>query len=395
MGQRAIIALREEEARRKLEKKRAAAERKKQRAEAVAQRKATEIIFLGAGVSGRLNDKRCHVERLTELGLPVLATPSDVADMLGVTIPHLRWLCFHAEAMETAHYTQFEVPKRTGGVRVLAAPKRYIRHAQEWVLENILSKVPVHDAAQGFVPGRSTVTNARLHQGRELVINLDLRDFFPSITVHRVRGIFESFGYSPAAATVLSLICTESPRRVMSYGGKRYFVAVGDRALPQGACTSPALSNLVTRRLDKRLVGLGTKKGLAYSRYADDLTFSAASKADVNVGFLLAQVRHIVEDEGFRVNEKKVHIQRKGGRQKVTGIVVNQPERLSIPRAERRRLRAILHNAAKTGLEAQNRDNIPNFEAHLRGKLAYFSMINPAQAKPLIEQLARIAKKQY
>lgn len=388
----AIRTLEAEAIRLKEEKKREAAIRKKQRAEDVARRKATEIIFLGTGVSGRLNDRRCHVERLTDLDLPVLATPADVAQALCVTIPHLRWLCFHAEAMESAHYTQFEVPKRTGGTRVLAAPKRYIRHAQEWVLQNILAKVPVHDAAQGFVPGRSTVTNAKLHQGSELVINLDLKDFFPSVSVHRVRGIYESLGYSPAAATVLSLICTESPRRVMSYGGKRYFVAVGDRALPQGACTSPALSNLVTRRLDKRLTGLAAKKGLSYSRYADDLTLSAAHREEVNVGFLLAQVRHIVEDEGFTVNEKKVHLQRKGGRQTVTGIVVNHPDRLSMSRTERRKLRAILNNARRTGLEAQNRSGHPSFEAHLRGKLAYLSMINPAQANPLLEQLDRLTR---
>src|SRR6202034_1585335 len=108
----------------------------------------------------------------------------------------------------------------------------------------------------------------------------------------RARGLFESVGYSPCAATLLGLLCTESPRTAVEHDGKKYWVAVGDRALPQGACTSPALSNLVTRKLDRRLAGATKKVGWTYTRYADDLTFSTDRDHKKDMALLLARVRH-------------------------------------------------------------------------------------------------------
>ena len=164
---------------------------------------------------------------------------------------------------------------RGGRLRELAAPAEQLAAAQECILTNILEKVPTHDAAHGFVPGRSTVSNAMPHVGRAIIVNADLSDFFPSITFPRVLGLFRWLGYSPAAATILALLCTESPRKTVSYAGTLYHVATGPRALPQGACTSPALSNLIARGLDARLAGIGHKLGWTYTRYADDLTLSA------------------------------------------------------------------------------------------------------------------------
>ncbi|MCU0671888.1 MAG: reverse transcriptase family protein [Myxococcota bacterium] len=383
----AIEARRRERAEKKAAKKAEAAKKKAARAEAIATRRATDVIFLGEGVSSQLHDRRAENERLEAFGLPVIVTPEQLAAHLGVTVPRLRWLAFHQEAAQTTHYVQFEVPKRTGGTRVLAAPKADIAAAQTTILETILAKLPLDEAAHGFVTGRSTVTNARPHQGRDLVINLDLSDFFPSVTFPRVRGVFRSFGYSPAIATILALLCTESPRRPLTYDGRSYEVAVGPRALPQGACTSPALSNLVARKLDRRLRGLATKHGLTYTRYADDLTFSATAEKRSELGMMLARMRHVIEDEGFALNPKKVRVQRKGGRQTVTGIVVNEPTKLGLPRTEVRRLRAILHAARIQGLQSQNRERHPDFRAHLAGKIAYLAMIDPARAKPLREAL--------
>ena len=374
----ALAQLRAEERERKARKKREAAERRERRAREIAERRRTDIVFLGRGVSHSLADRRAHVEKLEARGLPVLATPKDVADALGLPIPRLRFLAHHDEALQRAHYVQFEVPKRTGGMRTLAAPKPDLAKAQTWILEHVLAKVPVHDAAHGFVPGRSTATCARPHRGRAAVVNLDLKDFFPSITFPRVRGVFAELGYSPAAATILALLCTECPRREVRFAGVTYHVAVGERGLPQGACTSPALSNLVARRLDARLAGLAEKRGFAYTRYADDLSFSTGDPKAVAP--LLAIVRKIVREEGFRENGKKTRVQRAAGRQTVTGLVVNEPDRLGLPREEVRRLRAILHNAKKTGLAAQNRGGHPDFEAHLRGKIAYLAMVDAPKA---------------
>jgi retron-type reverse transcriptase len=374
-------------------KKKAEAEaRKKKHAEDVAHRKATDIIFLGRGVSKGLADRRANVEKLQAAGLPVLASPADVAQALGMTIPQLRWLSFHTEATPKPHYVRFTVPKKSGGTRELAAPHQKMAAAQEWILKNILEKIKTHEAAHGFVAGRSTVTNARPHAGQYAVVNCDLKDFFPTVNVHRVIGVFVELGYSPAAATVLALICTECPRRVVNYAGAAMHVATGPRCLPQGACTSPAISNLVSRRMDSRLAGICRKLGFVYTRYADDLSFSASapegmSKDDAlhpnrKVGYLLARIRHITQDEGFIVNEKKTRLQRRNTSQRVTGIVVNTTT-LRVPRKTVRKMRAILHQAKKTGLAAQNKSNRPNFEGHVRGMISYIEMINPQQAMKL------------
>jgi RNA-directed DNA polymerase len=225
------------------------------------------------------------------------------------------------------------------------------------------------------------VTNAKAHLGQTLVVNLDLSDFFPSITFPRVRGLFQWAGYSPAAATLLALLTTESSRSAVEHDGTRYWVAVRERALPQGACTSPAISNQIARRLDRRLAGAAAKLGWRYTRYADDLTFSGDPAAKARTGFLLARVRRIVGEEGFRINEKKGRVQRSAARQEVTGIVVN--EKLGVPREEVRRIRAILHAAQKTGLAAQNRTGDTSFEARLRGKIGYVMMVDPAKGRAL------------
>lgn len=389
-AQLAVTASEQERAERKARKKAEAAERKRKYAEAVALRRATDIVFLGRGVSSRLHDRASDAAKLSAIGVPILATPADVATALGLTISRLRWLAFHSEAATVTHYVRFNVPKKSGGVRQLAAPHETLADAQQWILANILSRVGTHDAAHGFVPTRSTVTNAQPHVGKPIVVNCDLKDFFPTITFPRVRGIFHQLGYSPAVATILALLCTECPRQEVTYAGRPFHVATGPRSLPQGACTSPALSNLAARRLDARLAGICRKLNFTYTRYADDLTFSADFSANDKIGYLLARVRHITQDECFAVNEKKTRVQRPHVAQTVTGIVVNT--RPGVPRDVVRRLRAILHRAKTEGLAAQNRENLPHFEAWLDGMIAYVQMVNPKQAGPLREALAALPR---
>lgn len=384
-AQAAVDEERERKARDKAARKEQAAARRAQRSAEVARRKTTDIDFLGRGVSGRLGDRRSLVELLESRGLPVLSTPADVARALEISVSRLRWLCFHTEAATRTHYTYFEVPKRSGGTRLLSAPHASLAAAQGWVLHQILERLSFEEPAHGFVKGRSTVSNARPHLGQDLVVNLDLQDFFPSITFPRIRGLFQKLGYSPAVATVLALVCTESPRRAAEFDGQRYWVAIGPRGLPQGACTSPALSNLVSRKLDRRLSGMATERGFTYTRYADDLTFSAPAGKREEVGRLLARVRHVAAEEGFTLHPRKGRVQRAGGRQTVTGIVVNQKPALA--REEVRRLRAILHGARRTGLEAQNREGRPYFAAWLRGKLAYLAMVDRERGLAMLREL--------
>jgi retron-type reverse transcriptase len=380
------VAKQREEALKKKEAKRAAsAERKRVKAEQSARRRAEDVIFLGAGVSSGLADRRSNVEKLQKLGLPLLSSPKELADAMGIPVPRLRWLCFHSDAAEKTHYKYFEVKKRSGGTRLLAAPMPALKKAQRWVLDTILSKLPVTDAAHGFVPGRSTATNARAHLGRNLVVSFDLKDFFPTIRFKRVRMIFKELGYSPAVATHLALLCTEAPRRKVEYDGKVLWVASGERALPQGAPTSPALSNQAALLFDKRIKARTTKRGWTYTRYADDLTFSGESLKRENIGWLHAAVRHTAEDEGFALNPKKGRIMGDARRQQVTGLVVN--EKLGVPRELVRRVRAILHQAKKNGLAAQNREQRADFKLWLRGTIAYIAMADPEKGKKLLEQL--------
>lgn len=367
------------------EEKRAEAERRRaERAEAIRRRRATDIVFLGRGVSGGLADRRANIERLQAQGLPVLATPADVAKALGLDVSRLRWLAFHSEATAVTHYVRFQIPKKSGGTRELAAPHRDLARCQEWIRIQILDRVPLHEAAHGFVAGRSTLTNARPHLARAAVVNADLKDFFPTVTFPRVKGVFQQLGYSPAAATVLALLCTECPRGRVNYDGRELFVATGPRGLPQGACTSPALSNLVARGLDGRLAGFAKRLGWTYTRYADDLTFSADGVAMGQTGRLMTGLRHIVGEENFTVNEKKTRVQRPKTRQTVTGIVVNKHPNVS--RETVRRLRAILHKAKTEGLAAQNRENHPRFEGWVRGMIAYVTMVNPERGRELLAE---------
>jgi retron-type reverse transcriptase len=374
-GEAAVRADREQRAQLKAQKKAEAARRKKERADAIAQRRATDILFLGRGVSGWLGQRTSEVEKLAALGLPLLSTPAELAAALGLTIPRLRWLAFHNEVTTRVHYVSFTVPKKSGGCRILSAPHRTLAVAQRWVLTNIVACLPVENPAHGFLPGRSILSNADAHVGRAVVVNLDLESFFPSITFPRVRSVFRRAGYSPAVATILALLCTECPRKPVRYEGKLYHVATGPRGLPQGACTSPGLSNQVARRLDRRLGGLAAKLDATYTRYADDLTFSGGPGLNAKVGYLMARVRHLAEEEGFTVNAQKSRVQRRNQAQVVTGLVVN--DRPGVARKEVRRLRAILHRARTEGLEQQNRDGRPNFRTWLEGKIAYVSMVRP------------------
>src|SRR5262245_846107 len=384
-------AVAEDKARRaalKAQKKKEAADKKARHAAAVAQRRASDIVFVGRGVSARMHDRASDAARLASLNLPVLHTPADLATALGLTIPRLRWLAFHTDVATRIHYVHFTVPKKSGGTRTLSAPHKTLGQAQRWIFNNIVRRLGVDISVHGFVPGRNIVSNARPHTGRAVLVNFDLADFFPSVHFVRVRSVFARLGYSGAVATLLALLCTDCPRREVRYDGKTYFVATGPRGLPQGACTSPALANHVAGRLDRRLTGLAGKLNLVYTRYADDLTFSAAEPMKERVGYLMARVRHIAQDEGFTVNEKKSRVLRRNAAQLVTGLVVN--DKPTLRRRDIRRLRAILHRAAREGLDKQNRTGHPHFVAQLRGKIALLHMVRPELAAKFRTQLTSV-----
>ena len=164
-------------------------------------RRQRELLYLGEGVSGGLNEARSDEQSLARHALPALHDATDLARSMGLELGELRFLAWHREVARVSHYQRFTVPKKTGGERRISAPMPRLKRAQYWVLDNVLAKVPVHEAVHGFLPGRSILSNAAPHVGQAVVVNLDLQDFFPSIGLRRVRGVFRQLGYSPQVAT--------------------------------------------------------------------------------------------------------------------------------------------------------------------------------------------------
>jgi hypothetical protein len=325
-------------------------------------------------------------DKLTRLGLPVLRTEREVADWLGVSLPRLRWFTFHRPVDGTSHYVRYTIPKRSGGRRVILAPKRDLKRLQRKVLRDLLSRIPNCDCCHGFAQQRSIATNAAPHVGKQVVLNLDLKDFFPTVTYARVRGMYMALGYPFAVASTLALLCTECEREPFDKRQERVYVSVGPRCLIQGAPTSPALANMVAFRLDRRLQGLAASHGFAYTRYADDLTFSGDDPETALR--IMTAAGYIITDEGFTVNRDKTHLYGRSTAQRVTGLVVN--DQVSTPRELRRRLRAIIHNAKTTGLQAQNHQGHRDFRRHLEGQISFIHGVAPEQAEALREALAAV-----
>jgi RNA-directed DNA polymerase len=303
-------------------------------------KKKSEIIYLGEDVSQGLHFNENKIDALQKNDLPIFVNEMELATAMGIELKELRFLAFNRKVSTVSHYQKFYMPKKSGGKRQISAPMPRLKKAQHWILENILNKVPLHHAANGFAVNRSIVTNAQPHVGKDLVLNMDVKDFFPSIHFKRVKGLLQKLGYSQKIATIISLICTEAPTEEVSIDGKNYFVQKGNRVLPQGAPSSPAITNILCYKLDKRLQGLATKLNCNYTRYADDVSFSAGK--DVDAQQLVWRIKKIMQDEGFTVHPDKIRIMRKGTQQEVTGVVVNKE--LSVSRKKLRAFRALLHN---------------------------------------------------
>lgn len=224
-------------------------------------------------------------------------------------------------------YHSFQIPKRSGGTRTIHAPDDALKDLQRRILHRLLARLPVHPAVTGFQPRHSIVSNAAHHCGKAVVVQLDIQDFFPATSATRVRRYFQGIGWNKEASTLLATWCTHGS------------------GLPQGAPTSPRLSNLLNFRLDARLAVLAAKWRAAYTRYADDLTFSFETDDAAAVRAVLYGARSILADVGYRLHlKRKCHIRRRHQRQVVTGLVVNERPRL--PREIRRRLRAVEHHLA-------------------------------------------------
>ncbi|MDH3583591.1 MAG: reverse transcriptase family protein [Phycisphaerae bacterium] len=258
---------------------------------------------------------------------PVLQGDLGLADDAGLDLEELsRRLDLPAATVKgtAVCYSAFDVPKRSGGRRRIQAPSPELKQLQRRLLRRVLGRLPTHPAAVGFEAGHSIATHASAHVGQAVVVRMDVKDFFPSTRSERIYRFFRLAGWNGDAADRLVNLCT--------YKG----------GLPQGAPTSPRLSNLVNYLLDARLSGLGVTAGALYTRWADDLTFSLGRDDPHAIHGLIGSTKAILADFGYRLHtRRKLHIRRRHQRQVVTGLVVN--EQVNLPRATRRWLRAVEH----------------------------------------------------
>lgn len=240
-------------------------------------------------------------------------------------------------------YTKLTVSKRDGSKRHLSAPEPELCKFQKCINKRLLSKLRVHFCIKGFCKGESIVTNAIAHVNKAVVIKLDIENFFNDTIAKRVRKYFKGIGWNNEVADYLTRLCTH------------------DGGLPQGAPTSPTLSNIVNYQMDARLFAMAQAKNFVYTRYADDMTFSSNVDCSKKVRLLIKSAYSIFGDFSYSPNFSKQFVARQHVRQSVTGLVVN--EKVQLPRETRRWLRAIEHSFKKNGCASISKKEFQGWQA--------------------------------
>lgn len=267
-------------------------------------------------------------------------------------------------------YKKFYIKKKSGGQREIEAPIKELKVIQVWIKENILDKFEVSQFAKGFKKCTSIYDNAMPHVNKELVINLDLKDFFPTIKYSDVYKVFNYIGYTQEVCHLLTQLCTN-----------------GNGVLPQGAPTSPVLSNLICLKLDKRLSKLAEKCYCDYTRYADDITFSGAK----TIKSVLPLIAKIIQEEGFCLNDDKTRLQYSFQRQEVTGLIVNK--KVTISKRLQKELEDAIYYCSKFSVESHMTkiDCKKSFyKEHLYGIAYFVKMINVKQGEKYLQELDKI-----
>lgn len=289
----------------------------------------------------------------------------NLSGKFGIPANTLGWFVRHWKDADDL-YAEFELPKKRGGKRIVAAPTECLKALQGLIYQNVLSKIALHTSCQGFRKNTSILTNAKPHTKSDVVINIDLKDFFPSISAARVYSMLSALLKKELNDSEIRLITRAATRK---------------GALPQGAPTSPVLANIIAKRMDKRLAGMASKSRMRYTRYADDLTFSGKTDSVAT----LPLIRQIIKEEGFTISAKKFRIIRHGNRQEVTGLTVN--EKVTVPRMKRKWLRAALHHVVNGQPVTLNGKVLS--PKSLRGHVAFIGSVHPelaAKYMPLLDK---------
>ncbi len=315
----------------------------------------------------------------------------------------MRSFNYYAYSSNAKHrYVSFQIPKKDGTSRSIDAPSKGLKVIQK-ALSVLLESIYVpNQSAMGFVNGRSIVDNAKAHLGKTYVYNIDLKNFFPSITAGRICARLQAKPYQfdkGMASLIADICCIKSSE--------------GIAVLPQGAPTSPIMTNIICEKLDYKLQNLAKAFRLTYTRYADDITFSGNRNVFNEEGKFCKKLRQIIEDEEhLKINENKTRLCQHGGRMEVTGITVNS--QMNTSRKYMRQVRTMLHNweslgyeeAQKNYIEIYNKTNTKNHNAKgvhhienvLAGKLMFMSMVKGKEDetyKNLYARFEKLIKKEY
>lgn len=325
---------------------------------------------------------RIKQDEVRELGF-------DADEFYPFTMKHILYYCNPNHVFH--RYRQFKIKKKSGGFRQITAPRNRSFMMLLRTVNEILKAIYTPSVyAMGFTEQRSVVTNAAVHKGQNYVFNIDLKDFFPSIEQGRVlkRLTLAPFNFSPQIALLISGLCSmrvkrEQPIETKQHDLDKHFMYV----LPQGAPTSPIITNMICDTLDRRLAGLAKRYGLRYTRYADDITFSSMHYVYAENGEFRKELLRIINGQGFAINDAKTRLQKLGGRQEVTGVIVS--EKLNVTKKYVREIRSLLYIWEKYGYISAMTRFFPKYKAEkghikkgnpdlanvLEGKLLYLKMV--------------------
>ena len=314
----------------------------------------------------------------------------------------MKQLKFYCNPSQPYRYRHFNIQKKSGGIRQISAPvnKTFTMILQS-VNEMFKAIYSPSDYAMGFVEKRSVVTNANVHKAQNYVFNIDLKDFFSSIEQFQVKKRLQSdpFNFPIAIAGILANLCTIREKRKDAEGKETYAYI-----LPQGAPTSPIITNMICDVLDRRLAGVAKRFGLNYTRYADDITFSSNHYVYAKNREFRNELVRVIEGQGFRINENKTRLQKYGSRQEVTGIIVS--DKLNVTKKYVREIRSLLYIWEKYGYSDAYKRFYPKYKAEkghvkkghpellnvLEGKLLYLKMVK-GNSDPVFVKLNSKLKK--
>jgi RNA-directed DNA polymerase len=337
-------------------------------------------------------------ERLVSNGVPVVFSLAHLASLSRTLYADLHGFVSRSDILRKDFpYKNFPIAKRTGGRRWISIPVPPLMAAQQWICQNILNRVEPHTAAFAYVPKRRLLDHARRHCGAMWLVKVDIEDFFSNISERRVFQVFLRLGYPKLISFEMARLCTRvTPKRQ----GAKWTNSLGDHSisdydcrfvgsLPQGAPTSPALSNLVCVDLDRELTDLAVCRSSTYSRYADDLCFSLASGTREDAFALKREVSKILWRHGFSENPRKTRVVPPGARMILTGLNVNA-DVPTVPREVRDLVRMHLHYAARNGISTHCQErgfrSVIGFKNHLLGLIGYVASVDKRHGTAFYEK---------